>query len=90
MIIATKSYLHMGVYGIPLRKGSHCYFLHHLDHTTGATSRTTETASPPFKKKLNWKPSSLFKIQLPLKLFPRRNPFQLTSGTRGWVIPMGR
>ena len=46
MIIATNSYLDMGAFAIPLRKGSHCSSLHHLDLTTDATSQTPETAFP--------------------------------------------
>ena len=36
----------MGALAIPLRKDSHCSSLHYLDLTTGATSRTLETAFP--------------------------------------------
>ena len=52
MIIATKSYLGMGAFAIPLRKDSHCTPLYHVDLTTRATSRTPETAFPtiPGKK----------------------------------------
>ena len=46
MIIATKPYLDMGAFAIPLRKDSHCSSLHHLDLTAGATSRTPKTAFP--------------------------------------------
>ena len=38
MIIATKSYLDMGAFAIPLRQDSHCSSLHLLDLTTGAIS----------------------------------------------------
>ena len=51
MIIATKSYLYMGACAIPLRKGSHCSSLHHLDLTTGGTSRTAEKAFPTISGK---------------------------------------
>ena len=44
MIIATKSYLDMGAFALPPRKDSHCSSLYNLDLTTGATSRTPETA----------------------------------------------
>ena len=52
MIVTTKSYLDMGAFAIPLRNDSHCSSLHHLDFTTGAASRTPETAFPtiPGKK----------------------------------------
>ena len=46
MIIANNSYLDMGAFTVPLRKDSQCSTLHHLDLTTGATSRTPETAFP--------------------------------------------
>ena len=52
MIIATQSYLDMGAFAIPLRKDSHCSSLHHLDLTTGATSRTPETAFPTISGKI--------------------------------------
>ena len=74
MIIATKSYLHMDAFALSLGKNRHCYSLHHLDLTTGATSRTPETAFPIISgKKLNRKPSSLF--MLFLKQLPCLNPF---------------
>ena len=44
MIIATNSYLDMVAFTVPLRKDSHCSSLHHLDLTTGATSRTPKIA----------------------------------------------
>ena len=36
----------MGSFTAPLRKGSHCSTLDHLDLTTDATSRSSETAFP--------------------------------------------
>ena len=84
IIIATNSYLDMGAFAIPLRKGSHCSSLHHLDLTTGATSRTPETAFPTISgKTLNRKPSSVFTLRLLLKLLPCLKSFQVISGTRG-------
>ena len=41
----------MGAIAIPLRKDSHCSSLRHLDLTTGATSRTPETAFPTISGK---------------------------------------
>ena len=63
MIIATKSYLDMGAFAIPLplRKDSHCSSLHHLDLTTGATSRTPETAFPTISGK-NFKPETVLAV----------------------------
>ena len=46
MIIAKNSYLDVGVFTVPLRKDSHCSTLDHLDPTTDAISRTSETAFP--------------------------------------------
>ena len=88
MIIATNSYLNMGSFIVPLRKDSHWSSLHHLDLTTGATSRPRFRLFPAAT--LNRKPPSLFTLQLLLKLLPSLHPFQLTSGIGGWVIPMVR
>ena len=46
MIVATNSYLEIGAFTVPLRKDSYRSSLHHLDLTTGATSRSPETAFP--------------------------------------------
>ena len=46
MVIGKNSYLDMGAFTVPLRKGSHCSSLDHLDLTTDATSRIAETAFP--------------------------------------------
>ena len=46
MVIAINSYLDMCAFAVPLRIDSHCSSLHHPNLTTGATSRTPETAFP--------------------------------------------
>ena len=61
MIIATKSYLDMGAFAIPLRKDSNCSSLYHLDLTTCATSRTHETAFPNISGK-NFKPKTVLAV----------------------------
>ena len=43
MLIANNSYLDMGAFTVPLRKGSNRSILDYLDLTTDATSRTPET-----------------------------------------------
>ena len=62
MIIATKSYLEMGAFAIPLRRDSHCSSLHHLDLTTGDTSRTPEKAFPSISCK-NLKSETVLAVQ---------------------------
>ena len=64
MIIATKSYLDMGAFAIPLRKDNRCSSLHHLDLTTGATSRTPETAFSTISGK-NSKPETVLAVHAP-------------------------
>ena len=61
MIIATKSYLGMGAFAIPLRKDSHCTPLYHVDLTTRATSRTPETAFPTISGK-TFKPETVLAV----------------------------
>ena len=61
MIIATQSYLDMGAFAIPSSKDSHCHSLYHLDLTTGATSRTPETAFPTISGK-NVKPETVLAV----------------------------
>ena len=61
MIIATQSYLDTGAFAIPLRKNSHCPSLYDLDLTTGATSRTPETAFPTISEK-NFKPETVLAV----------------------------
>ena len=61
VIIATKSYLLMGAFAIPVRKDNHCSSLHHLDLITGATSRTPETAFPTISGK-NFKPETVLAV----------------------------
>ena len=61
MIIAMQSYLDMGAFAIPLRKDSHCPSLYQLDLTTGATSRTPETAFPTISGK-NFKPETVLAV----------------------------
>ena len=51
MIIVMNAYLDMGAFTVPLRNDSYCSSLHHLDLTTGATSRTPETAFPTISGK---------------------------------------
>ena len=46
MIVATNSYLDMGAFTASLREDNHLSSLHHLELTTGATSRTPETTFP--------------------------------------------
>ena len=62
MIIAMNSYLDIGAFAMPLRKDSHCSSLHHLDLTTGATSRTPETAFPTISVK-NIKAGTVLAVQ---------------------------
>ena len=90
MIIAKNSYLDMGAFTVPLRKDSQCFTLHHFDLTTGATSRTPDTASPTiFDSNFEPETSSLFTLRLLLKLLPCLHPFQITSGIGDWVLTMG-
>ena len=63
MVIVMKLYLHMGAFAIPLRRDSHCSSLHHLDLTTGATSRTPETAFPTISGK-NFKPETVLVVNV--------------------------
>ena len=61
MIISTTSYVDMDAFTVPLRKNSHCCILHHLDLTTGAISRTPETAFPNISGK-NVKPETVLAV----------------------------
>ena len=61
IIIAVNSYLNMGAFAIPLRKDSYCSPLHHLDLTTGATSRIPETAFPTISGQ-NFEPETVLAV----------------------------
>ena len=61
MIIATQSYLDMGAFTVPLREDSHCSSLHHLDLTTGATSRYLRQRFPTISGS-NFKPETVLAV----------------------------
>ena len=64
MIIAANLYLDMGASTVPLHKDCHCSSLHHLNLTTGATSRSPETAFPTISGS-NFKPETAVAVISP-------------------------
>ena len=75
----------MGAFAVPLRKDSHCSSLHYLDLTTGATSRTPETAFPTISGS-HFKPETVLDGHASTAteaILPCLHPFHLTSGMGG-------